>query len=123
MSRLQETAWRAGLTLSCSESAWIARVGWGMDINARWSAGLGFLYVDDPVDEGGRNVLLRLDSLWGLGTSLEYRHDNGTLLGANITWLDTGDAPVTTPVLPIVGAIEGEFTDRTNLLFEFYVSW
>jgi hypothetical protein len=68
-------------------------------------------------------VLLRLDSLWGLGASLAYRRDNGMLLGIDVTWLDTGDAPVTTPVLPIVGAIEGEFTERTNLLFEFYASW
>lgn len=105
------------------EDTWVASLGWGMDINSRWSTGLGLIYVDDPVDEDNRNVLLRLDSLWGIGASLEHRLDNGMVLGGNLSWLDTGDAPVATPVLPIVGAIQGEFTDRTNLLFELYISW
>ena len=64
-----------------------------------------------------------MDSLWGLGASLEYTWPSGMTLGGNVSWLDTGDAPVTTPALPIVGTIEGEFTDRTNLLFELYLSW
>ncbi len=105
------------------DDTWVASLGWGMGLNARWSVGLGVLYVDDPVDEDNRNILLRLDSLWGLGASLEYRRDSGMTVGANMTWMDAGDAPVSTPLLPIIGAIEGEFTDRTNLLFEVYVSW
>ncbi len=105
------------------DDTWIASLGWGMDLGPRWSTGLGLLYVDDPVDDDNRNVLLRMDSLWGIGASLEYERDDGMVFGGNVTWLDTGDAPVTTPALPIIGAIEGEFTDRTNLLFEVYVSW
>ncbi len=105
------------------EDTWVATLGWGMDLDPRWSVGLGLIYVDDPVDEDNRNVLLRVDSLWGLGASVEYTRDSGMAIGANLSWLDTGDAPVSTPVLPIIGAIEGEFTDRTNLLMEVYVSW
>ncbi len=105
------------------EDTWVATLGWGMDIDPRWSVGLGLIYVDDPIDEDNRNVLLRVDSLWGLGASVEYSRQDGMTVGANLSWLDTGDAPVSTPILPIIGAIEGEFTDRTNLLFEVYVSW
>ncbi len=105
------------------DDTWVATVGWGMAWNERWSLGLGLLYLDDPVDEDNRNILLRVDSLWGLGASLEYTWPSGMTLGGNVSWLDTGDAPVTTPALPIVGTIEGEFTDRTNLLFELYLTW
>jgi hypothetical protein len=30
---------------------------------------------------------------------------------------------VATPELPILGVVSGEYTDRTNVLFELYVSW
>ena len=105
------------------DDTWLASVGWGMALNRRWSVGLGVLYLDDPVDDDSRNILLRVDSLWGFGASVEYTFNSGMKLSGNVSWLDTGDAPVTTPLLPIVGTIEGEFTDRTNLLFELYLSW
>ena len=102
---------------------WILSAGWGMPIDARWSAGLGVLYVHDPIDDEDRSVLLRLDSLWGVGASIEYKRDNGMTFGANLSWLFTGDAPVETKNLPVVGVIDGEFTDRTNMLLEMYASW
>ncbi len=102
---------------------WVVSAGWGMPVSASWSFGLGVLYVHDPIDDDNRSVLLRADSLWGVGASIEHKRDDGMVIGANLSYLDTGDAPVTTPQLPIVGVIDGEYTDRTNLLFELYINW
>ena len=55
--------------------------------------------------------------------SLERRRDNGGVIGANVSFLDTGDADVETPALPIIGVVTGKYTDRTNVLFELYYSW
>ncbi len=44
-------------------------------------------------------------------------------VGANLSYLFTGDSPVETPDLPILGVVSGEYTDRTNVLFELYLSW
>ena len=102
---------------------WVLSAGWGMPLNASWSVGLGALYVHDPLDDDNRSVLLRADSLWGIGASIEHKRDDGMVIGANLSYLDTGDAPVETPQLPVVGVLDGQYTDRTNLLFEFYVAW
>lgn len=102
---------------------WVVSAGWGMPLSSQWSVGLGALYVHDPMDDDNRSVLLRADSLWGLGASIEQQRDNGMVIGANLSYLFSGDSPVETPQLPIVGVIDGEYTDRTNLLFELYVSW
>jgi long-chain fatty acid transport protein len=105
------------------DDVWAASLGWGMPWDRHWSMGVGLLYVDDPIEDDNRSILLRPDSLWGIGASVDYTRDSGMTIGANLSWLDTGSAPVTTPVLPVIGSISGEFTDRTNLLFEFYISW
>ena len=105
------------------DDTWVATIGWGMPFRDRWEFGLGAIYLDDPIDDANRSIFLRADSLWGLGASIERRRDNGMVIGANVSTLFTGDAPVETPDLPVVGVIEGKFSDRTNLLFEVFVSW
>ena len=76
-------------------------------LDARDIDALGALYVDDPIDEENRSVLLRVDSLWGLGASLEWHRDNGMTVGANLSYLFTGDSPVETPDLPVLGVVSG----------------
>jgi hypothetical protein len=34
-----------------------------------------------------------------------------------------GDAPVSTPSLPIVGSLEGKFKSRDMLMFQIGVNW
>jgi len=102
---------------------WVVTAGWGMPLSPRWDVGLGALYVHDPIDDENRSVLLRADSLWGLGASLEWHRENGMTVGANLSYLFAGDSPVETPDLPVLGVVSGEYTDRTNVLFELYLSW
>ena len=80
------------------DDVWVVTAGWGMALSPRWDLGLGALYVGDPIDEENRSVLLRVDSLWGLGASLEWHRDNGMTVGANLSYLFTGDSPVELPI-------------------------
>ena len=81
------------------------------------------MYVHDPIDDEDRSVLLRLDSLWGLGMNVDYTRRNGSILSAAVSYLFTGDSEVETPQLPVIGVLTGEYTDRTNVLFELSYSW
>ena len=102
---------------------WIVAAGWGRPINADWAVGLGAMYVHDPIDDEDRSVLLRMDSLWGLGMTVDYTRRNGSIVTAGVSYLFTGDSEVETPQLPVIGVLTGEYTDRTNVLFELSYSW
>lgn len=41
--------------------------GYSWPVSARWTLGVGALYVDDMVDDDDREMTLRLDSLWAAG--------------------------------------------------------
>lgn len=102
---------------------WVMTAGWGRPINTRWAFGVGAMYVHDPIDDKNRSVLLRMDSLWGLGMNVDYTRSNGSIVTTGLSYLFTGDSEVETLNLPIVGVLSGEYTDRTNLLFEFSYRW
>jgi long-chain fatty acid transport protein len=103
--------------------SWVFSAGWGMPLTSQWDVGVGAMYLHDPIDDENRSVLLRIDSLWGLGLSADYNRKNGAVISGAISYLFTGDGDVTSPALPIIGVIDGEYTDRTNLLFELSYSW
>ena len=102
---------------------WILSAGWGWPVRPRWEAGLGVMYVHDPIDDEDRSVLLRVDSLWGLGATVEHVRPRGMTISAGVSYLFTGDAEVETRQLPVVGVLSGEYVDRTNWLFELSMSW
>ena len=103
--------------------SWVFSAGWGMPVTPQWDIGVGAMYLHDPIDDENRSVLLRVDSLWGLGLSADYNRRNGSVISGAISYLFTGDGEVSTPALPIIGVIDGEYTDRTNILFELSYSW
>lgn len=102
---------------------WVVAAGWGRPINADWAVGLGAMYVHDPIDDEDRSVLLRMDSLWGLGMTVDYTRRNGSIVTAGVSYLFTGDSEVETPQIPVIGVLTGEYMDRTNVLFELSYSW
>ena len=102
---------------------WVFSAGWGMPVNSRWDVAAGAMYLHDPIDDENRSVLLRVDSAWGLGLSADYTRNNGSVISGAVSYLFTGDGGVSTPQLPIIGVINGEYTDRTNLLFELSFTW
>ena len=114
-----------GLSKSSPElnDTWALSAGWGMPLDTRWSIGLGLLYLHEPVDDYSRSAVLRLDSMWGLGGSAQYEYENGRVIGANISWIDTGEAPVSTRDLPIVGVIEGASSSHSAILLEVFLRW
>lgn len=55
--------------------------------------------------------------------NVDYTRSNGSIVTAGLSYLFTGDSDVETLSLPIIGVLSGEYTDRTNLLFEFSYRW
>ncbi len=105
------------------QDTWIFSAGWGLPFNERWEAGFGALYVHDPIEDEDRSILLRMDSLWGLGATIDHKRPNGMIISAGASYLFTGDSEVETRELPVLGVLSGEYTDRTNWLLELTVRW
>jgi long-chain fatty acid transport protein len=92
--------------------------GYTKPLNARWTFGVGALYVDEMVDDENRSLTLRLDKTWAVGVGTEWQWKPDRSLFAMLTYIQPGDAPVTSTVLPIVGATTGEFSERRIFLLE-----
>jgi long-chain fatty acid transport protein len=87
-------------------------------VNDRWMVGVGGLYVDDMVDDENRTMSLRLDSIWSLGVGFEWKWTDKRTLGASISYVAIGDAPVTSPDIPGFGAVSGKYTSRDIIQLE-----
>ena len=81
-------------------------------VNDRWMLGVGGLYTADMIEDENRTLALRLDSMWSLGVGFEWQWTDNRTLGASISYIGIGDAPVTSPTIPGLGAITGEYTSR-----------
>ncbi len=81
-------------------------------VNERWMLGVGGFYAADMIEDENRTLALRLDSMWSLGVGFEWQWTDNRTLGASISYIGIGDAPVTSPTIPGLGAITGEYTSR-----------
>ncbi|MGI9327051.1 MAG: OmpP1/FadL family transporter [Pseudomonadales bacterium] len=92
-------------------------------VNERWMLGVGGLYVDDMIDDDVRTLSLRLDSVWSLGVGVEWQWSENRTLGATVSYLGVGDAPVTSPAVPGLGSVTGEYTSRDIIQLEIGMTW
>jgi long-chain fatty acid transport protein len=74
------------------------------------------LYVDDMVEDKQRTMTLRLDSLWSVGAAAEWQWTEKRAIQIGLSYISLGDAPVTTPEIPGLGSLSGEYTSR-ELIF------
>ena len=98
-------------------------VGYNRPLSDRLTIGFGALYVGDMVDDDNRTITLRLDSMWGAGIGLEWKWKDNRSLSATLNYIQLGDAPVTSPSIPGIGAVTGSFTDRGTIYLEIGMSW
>jgi long-chain fatty acid transport protein len=91
-------------------------------LNDRWMLGVGGLYVDDMVDDANRTLALRLDSMWSVGVGVEWQWTEERAVSATISYIGIGDAPVTSPTIPGLGAITGEYTSRDIIQLEIGIT-
>ena len=67
------------------------------------------------VEDDKRTVTLRLDAMWAVGVGIEWRWKDNRAISATLNYLQMGDAPVTTPNIPLIGSMTGQFTDRQTI--------
>lgn len=89
----------------------------------RWLLGVGGAVTNQMIDDDERTMTLRLDALWSLGLAAEWLWTDSRSVMMSVSYLRMGDAPVTTPSLPVLGSLEGQFTSRNTLLFQIGMSW
>jgi long-chain fatty acid transport protein len=94
-----------------------------LPLNDRWMLGVGGLYMDDMVDDTNRTLALRLDSMWSIGAGIEWQWTDKRALSATVRYLSIGDAPVTSPTIPGLGALSGKYTNRDVIQIKIGVTF
>jgi long-chain fatty acid transport protein len=97
--------------------------GYSRPVSDRLTIGFGALYVDDMVSDDERTLTLRLDSMWAAGIGLEWQWTPTRAISATLNYIQLGDAPLTSPSIPGIGSVSGEFTDRGTIYLEVGVSF
>jgi long-chain fatty acid transport protein len=92
-------------------------------VSDRWMLGVGGLVTNQMIDDDERTMTLRLDALWSLGLAAQWRWTATRNVNMSVSYMGMDDAPVTTPSIPGIGSLEGEFTSRDTVLFQIGMSW
>ena len=67
------------------------------------------------IEDDNRTITLRLDSLWAVGIGIEWQWTDKRALSATLNYLEIGDAPVTSPDIPLIGSVTGRYSDRQTI--------
>jgi long-chain fatty acid transport protein len=93
-------------------------LGYNFPISERVRLGFGAFITDEMITDENRTMMLRLDSATSYGVGIEWLTKKGTAIVAQLSYLDFGDAPVTSPDLPVIGVISGEYTKRDTFYLQ-----
>ncbi len=85
--------------------------------------GVSALATNQMIDDDERDITFRLDSVWSVGAAAEWQWTDSRSVKMSLSYLDLGDAPATTPAIPGVGSLEGEFKSRDAILLQVGVTW
>jgi long-chain fatty acid transport protein len=89
----------------------------------RWMLGVSAMATNQIIDDDERGMTLRLDAVWSVAAAAEWQWTDTRTVKASLSYLDLGDAPVTSPDIPGVGALEGRFKSRDAILFQIGMTW
>jgi len=90
-------------------------VGFSRPISDRFMVAVGAFYIDDMVSEDQRTITLRLDDIWSISIGLEWQWKPKSAIKMMLNYVQMGDAPVSTPDIPLIGAVTGAYTVRRTL--------
>ena len=93
-------------------------VGYNRPIADRWMIGFGVMYVGDMIDDDQRTLTLRLDSMWAAGVGFQWQWTPTRAVTATLNYIQLGDAPVTSPSIPGIGSVSGQYSDRGTVYLE-----
>jgi long-chain fatty acid transport protein len=89
----------------------------------RWMLGVSALATNKMIDDDERAITFRLDSVWSVGAAAEWQWTDSRTVKFSLSYLDLGNAPVTTPEIPGVGSLSGEFNSRDAILLQVGMTW
>ena len=92
-------------------------------VSERWMLGVSALATNQMIDDDERTMTLRLDALWSAGVAAEWQWTESRTVKFSVSYMGLDDAPVTTPEIPGVGSLEGEFKSRDTILFQVGMTW
>lgn len=98
-------------------------IGTSWPINEKMRGSVGLMWVEKPMDEDARTFGISMDEMWGIGTGLSYKLDNGDDMDFGLNVLDTGKSPIDTGPSLIRGRVAGEYKDHYSLLIDFTYNW
>ena len=98
-------------------------VGYNRPVSDRLRIGFGAMYVDDMVADDQRTLTLRLDSMWAAGVGVEWQWTPTRVVSATLNYIQLGDAPVTSPSIPVIGSVTGRYSDRGTIFLEVGMSF
>lgn len=75
------------------------------------------------VKDDDRTATLRLDSIWSLAVAAEWQWTQDRQVFASLSYMEPGDAPVTTPSIPGIGSAVGKYTNRESFLLSFGIKF
>jgi long-chain fatty acid transport protein len=105
------------------EDIWAISASYSWPVANRWMVSVAGLYVDDMVEDDKRTMTLRLDSIWSIGAAVEWKWREDRALQVGLSYMTLGDAPVTTPDIPLVGSASGKFSSRDIVFLRFALSF
>ncbi len=105
------------------DDIYAASIGYNRPLSDRLRIGFGAMYVDDMIDDDQRTLTLRLDSMWAAGVGVEWQWTPTRIVSATLNYIQMGDAPVTSPSIPLIGSVTGIYTDRGTIFLEVGMSF
>jgi long-chain fatty acid transport protein len=88
----------------------------------KWRLGVGGFYVSDMIGDEDRTLAFTADSIWSLGVGFEWQWKENRTVTASLNYLEVGDAPVSTPGIPVIGSVTGAYTNRQTIYFRIAIS-
>ena len=98
-------------------------VGYSWPVSSRWMMAVSGLYIDEMVKDDERTATLRLDSIWSLAVAAEWQWTPDRQVFASLSYMEPGDAPVTTPPIPGIGSAVGKYTNREVFLLSLGIKF
>ncbi|TGD74869.1 hypothetical protein E4634_06655 [Mangrovimicrobium sediminis] len=96
---------------------------YSLPVAARTTLGIGGMVTSQMIDDEDRTMTLRLDAIWSAGVALEWQWKPKYAIMAALSYMDFGDAPVTTDPIPGVGSFSGEYVSRDTFLFQLRLKY
>ena len=100
------------------DDIWMVSASYTRPVNARLSLGIGAMYIDDMVSDDKRMMTLRLDDVWVLGVGAEWQWTETRSLFAMLSYIQVGDAPITTDPIAGIGSVTGKYDSRGSILLQ-----